>query len=75
MIMTIASNKELARVYLEARLLRCPFGGNPEACPLHDIRKKPIADRYDWLAKKSDEEVLEIFKQHTQFVTKTLQDW
>jgi len=72
--MNEVSEKELARMYLQARLLRCPLGDNPEDCPLHEVRKKPMHERYEWLNRKDDEEVVEMFRLHTKCINRKLQE-
>ena len=37
-------------------LICCPFDhGNPPSCPLHEVRKVPVMQRYDWLDGLSEE--------------------
>ena len=55
---------EEAWIAMHARILRCPLGGNPKDCLLHEIRKLPVEDRLAWLNSKTGEEVLELFGQH-----------
>ena len=54
-----------ARFALDGRILRCPFGENPIECPLHELRKQPVEDRLAWLESKSDEEVVDLYRLHT----------
>ena len=70
--MTELSEKELARIYMQARLLRCPLGNNPDNCPLHDIRLLPMDQRYDWLDRQSDDDVLQLFQHHNECVKRRL---
>lgn len=56
---------EEARVGMHARILRCPMGGNPEDCPLHNVREWPMEERIAWLEAKTDEEVVELYRRHT----------
>ena len=56
---------EEARIGMYARILRCPLGGNPEDCPLHEIRKWPMEQRLAWLESTNDEEVVELFNRHS----------
>jgi hypothetical protein len=56
---------EEARVGMHARILRCPLGGNPDDCPLHKVREWPLEERLAWLESKSDEEVIELYRRHT----------
>jgi hypothetical protein len=55
---------EEARIGMNARILRCSLGGNPEDCPLHEVRKRPVEERKAWLELKPDEEVVELYRQH-----------
>lgn len=55
---------EKARIAMHGRLLRCPLGGNPEDCPLHDIRERPVEERVAWLESKSDDETIALYQQH-----------
>ena len=36
---------EEARMSMHGRILRCPLGGNPVECPLHEVRKLPVEER------------------------------
>ena len=56
---------EEARLGMHGRILRCPLGGNPEDCPLYEIRKWPMNERLAWLDSKTDEEVVELYHRHT----------
>jgi hypothetical protein len=43
----------------------CPFDqGNPQPCPLHELRKKSLKERYEWLRALSEEEVRNILSFH-----------
>ena len=64
MMSSTMSLAEEARLALHGRILRCPFGGNPIECPLHEIRKLSVEKRVAWLASKSDEEVIELYELH-----------
>jgi hypothetical protein len=55
---------EEARFALHGRILRCPLGGNPADCPLHEIRLLPLDVRIKWLESQSDEEAVELYHQH-----------
>jgi len=57
------------RQYMKERVfglsVACPFDqGNPCDCPLHEIRKKSIEERYQWFRGLSDERILEILTYH-----------
>lgn len=58
------SDKRIARCGMYGRILRCSFGGNPEDCPLHDIREWPISERIGWLEMKRDKQVLDLYNYH-----------
>ncbi len=53
-----------ARLALHGRILRCPMGGNPKSCPLHEIRLLPVQERIMWLESKTDEAVEVIYRSH-----------
>ena len=59
-----ASIIEEARMGMHGRILRCPLGGNPEDCPLHEVRKCPMEERVAWLESKTDQEVIELYNHH-----------
>jgi hypothetical protein len=43
----------------------CPFDqGNPCGCPLHELRKKSLQERYRWLRDLSDDKLREILIFH-----------
>jgi len=45
----------------------CPATcGNPPACPLHDIRHRPVSERVAWVKKLTDAERLQILDWHEQ---------
>jgi hypothetical protein len=46
------------------RILRCPRGGNPLDCPLHDIRLLPVVKRIEWLESMNDEELERLYGYH-----------
>ena len=55
---------EEARSALNARIMRCTLGENPEDCPLHEVRKQPMKERKTWLGSKANEEVVKLYRQH-----------
>lgn len=59
------SAAEEARIGMQARILRCPLGGNPEDCPLHDVREYPMEERLAWLQSKTNEEVVDLYRRHS----------
>lgn len=56
---------EEARIGMHGRILRCPLGGNPEDCPLHEVRKWPVEERIAWLESRTNEEIVELYAYHT----------
>lgn len=58
------STIEEARMGMHGRILRCPLGGNPEDCPLHEVRKWPVEERIAWLVSRTDQEVVELYNYH-----------
>ncbi|WP_372798422.1 hypothetical protein [Pontiella sp.] len=60
----IETLKKAARQGMHRRLAHCPVGGNPAECPLHEIRKQPMPQREAWLASKTDDEVIALYRQH-----------
>jgi hypothetical protein len=74
----MSSTNELvdeARFALHGRILRCPLGGNPIECPLHDIRKLPMEDRVAWLEAQPDEEVVELYHLHNACLECKMEDF
>ncbi|MCF7817015.1 MAG: hypothetical protein K9M54_03970 [Kiritimatiellales bacterium] len=63
---------EEARLALHGRILRCPLGENPNDCPLHDLRLKPIEERLAWLEARPDPEVVELYIQHVMCMKRKL---
>jgi hypothetical protein len=60
------SSIDEARLAMHGRLLRCPIGDNPEDCPLHEIRKRPVEERLAWLESKTNKQVVELYQQHKE---------
>ena len=45
----------------------CPFDqGNPSACPLHEIRKRNLKDRYEWIQGLSEERTHQLLAYHQE---------
>ena len=65
---------ERARLAMRGRLLRCPFGDNPSDCPLYEIRKLPLEERFAWLDSKTDEELIDLFFQHARCLEYKVKD-
>ena len=43
----------------------CPFDqGNPCNCPLHELRKKSLQERYRWLLDLSEADLRDILTNH-----------
>ncbi len=55
--------KVLARL-MPGLLYECPMGGNPNDCPLYEIRKLPYLERVQWAKSMSDEQLLDIYHYH-----------
>ena len=54
------------RISMHGLMSRCPMGGNPDNCPLFDVRQLPVKDRISWLEDRSTEEVISLFGYHSQ---------
>jgi hypothetical protein len=67
-----ASTIEDARMGMHGRILRCPLGGNPEDCPLHEVRKWPLEERIAWLESKTNQEIVELYQQHVHCLEQKL---
>lgn len=65
---------EEARFGMHARIMRCSLGGNPEDCPLHEIRKWPVEERVAWLESKPDDEVIELYRMHINCIERKLSE-
>ncbi len=61
-----------ARLGMYRRLAHCPVEGNPAECPLYEIRKRPMPLRMTWLESKSDNEVVDLYLQHTSCLEQIL---
>ena len=58
-------HKELLKAQIVGLSMKCPFDGtNPCVCPLHEIRKQSLTERFAWVQKLSEEEALEIVTNH-----------
>ncbi len=66
------TNIEEARLGMHGRILRCPLGGNPDDCPLHEVRTWPVEKRVAWLESKTDQEVVELYNCHTKCLEQKL---
>ena len=74
----MSTGKDLAveaRFALHGRILRCPLGGNPIECPLHEVRKMPMEERVTWLESQSDEEVVELYHLHNACLECKMEDY
>lgn len=54
------------RVLLMNLSCACPFGGNPEECCMHEIRKIAPKDRFEWVNRLSDSQLEVICSTHRQ---------
>ena len=66
---------EEAKFALHGRILRCPLGGNPEDCPMHDIRKLPVEERIVWLESQTDEEIITLYELHNKCLECKLEEF
>jgi len=55
-----------ARLAMHGRILRCSLEGNPEDCPLYELRRLPVEERLAWLASKTDKELERLLSYHTK---------
>jgi hypothetical protein len=52
-------------VTMSGLVVCCPVvQGNPPDCPLHEIRKLPLRERYVWLRHRSAREISSILHEH-----------
>ena len=66
---------EEAKFALHGRVLRCPLGGNPEDCPMHEIRKLPVEERFAWLESQTSEAMISLYEQHNQCLECKLEEF
>ena len=64
-----------ARIALHGRILRCPLGGNPKDCQFHELRRRPLEERINWLMNQSDEEVVDTYNRHIECFRKKSQQF
>jgi len=61
----INSRKQYLLEEIFGLAVACPFDqGNPCECPLHELRKKSLQQRYQWLQDLSDDSLREILVFH-----------
>ena len=46
------------------------YGGNPNLCPLHEIRGKNLEEKLSWIHALSDKKVLQILTFHKNCKTR-----
>lgn len=63
-----------AEFALYGRILRCPLGGNPEDCPMHELRKLPVGERIAWMESHTDEEKIALYEHHNQCLKRKLEE-
>ena len=66
---------EEAKFALHGRVLRCPLGGNPEDCPMYEIRKLPVEERCAGLESQTREEMVALYEQHNQCLECKLEEF
>lgn len=64
------SNSEDVKRIVLCLVIECPMSGNPESCPIFDVRKLPLKDRIEWVNKREYPEHLEIYLHHKQCLAK-----
>ena len=43
----------------------CPFDHkNPSACPLHEVRRMRVMEKYEWLHQLSNEDMIKLLNIH-----------
>jgi len=58
-------HKELLKAQIVGLSMKCPFDGtNPCVCPLHEIRKQSLTERFLWVRKLSEEDAMNILTVH-----------
>lgn len=63
---------EALKVFEYGLLMACPLGSdpNPRDCPFYETRKRPIAERFNWVDELSDEKCVEYYQYHIKCFTK-----
>jgi hypothetical protein len=57
--------KDLLKSQMVGLAMKCPFdGANPCACPLHEIRKQSLTERFAWVQTLTEAEALNIVTVH-----------
>lgn len=47
----------------------CPMGGNPPRCVFHNIRKKPLKKRFEWIEQMTHNNRVKIFLEHKKCIS------
>lgn len=55
---------EVIRGKLMTLMVKCPLGGNPKDCLLHEKRELPFMERHDWIESLPDDKVLRLYSSH-----------
>ena len=63
------AGEQMARELILGLSFACPFYGSglPE-CPLNDVRKMPLLERYEWSKTINEEEVHKLIECHKRCV-------
>lgn len=69
-----AERVEEAEFALYGRIFRCPLGGNPEDCPMHELRKLPVGERIAWVESKTDAEMIALYEHHNNCLKRKLEE-
>lgn len=66
MQLPVLDDVESIRAFEFGLLMACPINGdpNPQTCPLHEVRLRPVAERFQYVESLSDEESIKIYHQH-----------
>ena len=57
---------ETIKAHIFGLTVACPYaGGNPNDCPLHEIRQLPLSERKVWVKDLTDEECRSYCEYHS----------
>jgi hypothetical protein len=60
----IFDDKAAIKAYMMGLAMECPLGGNPEDCPMHEVRRLDKKARSEWVFQLSDQQCSELYKNH-----------
>jgi len=67
-------NPVYAKAMLMGLIIECPYGGNPEDCPLYERRKLSMKQKIKWVKSLSDDELLKAYHVHCECLRKKAKD-